>query len=326
MKHLVITCALAGALATALVPHGRAEALDYPTKPVTVIVPFPAGQASDVIVRIIGQRLGSILGQSIIVENRPGAGGSVGTTAGVHAEPDGHTVTLASAAYAITPFTHQQSFDALTDLVPVSQFAVTPLVLVANPGLGVDTVAELKALATERPGEIMFASSGIGTTHHLSGELFQSLAGVEMLHVPYAGSAQAHTDLISGRSDVMFDNIVPLAPHLARGTLKPLAVTTASRAPSLPDVPTMQEAGIDDFEATAWFGFLVPAGTPEPVIERLNAAMGEAMADPAVAGRLTEMGVEPIHTTPEAFGTFIRAEMDKWKSLIDETGIELGMQ
>lgn len=326
MRKFLFTATLMVAASLLLAPTANADPDAYPRSPITIIIPFPAGQASDVIVRLMGERMEASLGQPVLVENRPGAGGVVGTTAGAQAQPDGHTLTLATAAYAITPHTHELSFDPGTSFEPVTQFAMTPLVLVANPSLAVDSVADVVAMAKSRPGEVMFASSGSGTSHHLAGELFQSLEGIELLHVPYAGSAQAHVDLIGGRSDIMFDNIVPLVPHLSQGALKALAVTTKERAPLLPDVPTIAEAGLPEYEATAWFGLLAPAGTPRPVVDKIQAAVKAAVETPEVAKRLTEMGVQPMSTGPDEFRTFIASEMTKWGAVVERAGVKRGMQ
>lgn len=325
MRSLFLSAIIIAASAALAVPIASANEENFPQAPITVIIPFPAGQASDVMVRLIGERMQASLGQPIIVENRPGAGGVVGTTAGAQAEPDGYTITLTTAAYAITPHTHELAFDPSTAFEPITQFAMTPLVLVANPELAVEKVDDLVELAKSNPGEIMFASSGVGTSHHLAGELFQVLKEIELLHVPYAGSAQAHVDLMGGRSDIMFDNIVPLVPHLSRGNLKALAVTSSERAPLLPDVPTIAEAGLPEYEATAWFGLLAPAGTPRPIIDRLHQAIKDAVESPNVHDQLADMGVQSMSTSPDEFRAFIEAEMSKWGGVVEQAGVEPGI-
>lgn len=326
MRSALMSTAFAAVFTAAALANAVAQETQFPTDPITIVIPFPAGQASDVMVRLMGERMQSSLGQPVIVENRPGAGGVVGTTAGAQAEPDGHTITLATAAYAITPHTHELAYEPESAFEPITQFAMTPLVLVTNPNLEVETVDDIVELAKSRPGEIMFASSGVGTSHHLAGELFQSLKELDLLHVPYAGSAQAHIDLMGGRSDIMFDNIVPLVPHLAEGALKPIAVTSLERSALLPDVPTMAEAGLPEFAATAWFGLLAPAGTPKPVVQKLRVAIADAVESPHVKERLAEMGVLPISTEPEEFRAFITAEIAKWGAVVERSGVKPGMQ
>jgi tripartite-type tricarboxylate transporter receptor subunit TctC len=318
MKRTVFAVAAAWALCAG------AQADDYPSKPVKIIVPYPGGQASDTIARLVGDKLGKALGQPVLVDNRPGAGGNIGTDIGARAAPDGYTLTVASAALPISKHVYRKlPFDPVKDFVPITLMTITPLVLVTRTSLPVKDVPSLVALAKASPGKITFASSGPGTSHQLSGELFKSLAGVDMLHVPYKGSPPAHVDLMGGSVDMMFDNIVPVAPHVKGGKLQALAVTTKTRAAALPDVPTMAEAGYPNFEATAWFGLLAPAGTPQPIVARLNKELVAILTSPEVKEKLTGMGATVVAGTPDEFGRFMADEINKWGPVVKRAKIEL---
>ncbi|VWX61392.1 conserved exported hypothetical protein [Burkholderiales bacterium 8X] len=312
------------ALVAAMALCAVAQADDYPSKPIKMIVPYPGGQASDTIARLVGERLGKALGQPVLVDNRPGAGGNIGTDIGAKSAPDGYTLTVATAALPISKHVYRKlPFDPAKDFAPITLMTITPLVLVTRTDLAVKDVAGLVALAKKEPAKITFASSGPGTSHQLSGELFKSLAGVEMLHVPYKGSPPAHVDLMGGSVDIMFDNIVPVAPHVRSGKLKALAVTTKTRASALPDVPTMAESGYPNFEATAWFGLLAPAATPQPIIDRLNKEVVAILQSPDIKERLAGMGATVVADKPEEFGRFMAAEINKWGPVVKRANIEL---
>lgn len=318
IKKLLMTLALSLGLAA------NAAADAYPSRAIKVIVPFPAGQASDTIARLVGEQLGRALGQAVVVENRPGAGGNIGSEAGARSAPDGYTLTMATAALPISKNVYKKlPFDPARDFEPVSLMTVTPLVLIARPSLPASDVASLVELARKQPGKLTFASSGQGTSHHLSGELLKAVAGVDILHVPYKGSAPAHVDLMGGSVDIMFDNILPVSPHVKSGKLKALAVTTKSRAPSMPDVPTMAESGYPNFEAVAWFGLLAPAGTPAPIVERLSAEVNRILKSPEINARLTGMGANVMGTTPQEFSAFMKAEIEKWAPVVKRANIVL---
>ena len=318
MKRIALAVAAAWALCMA------AHADEYPSKPIKIIVPSPGGQASDTITRLVGERLGKALGQPVVVDNRPGAGGNIGTDIGAKSAPDGYTLTIATAALPISKHVYRKlPFDPAKDFVPVTLMTMTPLVLVTRTGLPVKDVAGLVALAKKAPGKVTFASSGLGTSHQLSGELFKSLAGVDMLHVPYKGSPPAHVDLMGGSVDIMFDNIVPVAPHIKSGKLQALAVTSKTRAAALPDVPTMAESGYPNFEATAWFGLLAPAGTPQPIVDRLNKELVAVLKSPDIRERLAGMGATVVADTPEEFGRFMADEINKWGPVVKRAHIEL---
>jgi tripartite-type tricarboxylate transporter receptor subunit TctC len=311
-------------MTTALSAAPAAMAEDYPNRPIRVIVPYPPGQASDQIVRLVGQHVSEALKQPVIVENRAGASGNIGTELGARAANDGYTLTLATAALPISANIYTKlPFNPLKDFEPVTLMTVMPLVLIANPGAHVNTVSELVSTAKKDPGKMTVASSGPGTSHHLSGELFKSLAGIDMLHVPYKGSSAAHIDLMGGRVDVMFDNIVAVQNNVRENKLKALAVTTKTRAPSLPQTPTMAESGFPNFEAVAWFGIMAPAGTSKPIIDTLNLAFRNALADPKIKERLGNMGAQVQTGTPQEFGTFMAAEVAKWKPVVAQANIRM---
>jgi len=303
---------------------GAALAQTYPDRPIRVIVPFPPGQASDTIMRLVGERLARSLGQPVLVDNKPGAGGNIGSDAGAKSAPDGYTLTVATAALPISKHVYRKlPFDPARDFAPITLMTITPLVLVTRPDLAVKSVADLVEQAKKNPGKLTFASSGPGTSHQLSGELFKTLAGVDMLHIPYKGSPPAHIDLMAGTVDIMFDNIVPVSPHIKQGKLKALAVTTRTRAAALPDVPTMAESGFANFEAVAWFGLLAPAGTPKPIVERLNREVVAILNTTDIKQRLAGMGATTVADTPEEFGRFLNAEIDKWAPIVKRAQIEL---
>ncbi len=320
MKKILIVAALTLAAACG----GAMAQQNWPTKPIKIIVPFPPGQASDTIARVVGERMSKSLGQPVIVENITGAGGNIGSDRGAKAEPDGYTLTMATAALPISALVYRKlPFNAIKDFAPVTQMTITPLVLITGPGLPAQSVKELVTLAKKDPGKITFASSGQGTSHHLSGELFKTLAGLDILHVPYKGSSQAHIDLMGGTVNMMFDNIVPVTPHIKSGKLKALAVTTKTRASTLPDVPTMAESGYPDFEAVAWFGLLAPAATPKPIIDRLNREAVAALTAPDIKERLTGMGATVVASSPDEFAAFFAREFAKWEPIVKRSKIEL---
>ena len=311
-------------LSAAIVLGTCAIAQDYPNKPIKIIVPYPAGQASDTISRIVGERLSKSLGQPVLVDNRPGAGGNIGTDVGAKSPPDGYTLTVATAALPISKHVYRKlPFDPEKDFAPITLMTVTPLVLVTRADLPVKDVASLVDYAKKNPGKLTFASSGTGTSHQLSGELFKTLAGIDLLHVPYKGSPPAHIDLMGGSVDIMFDNIVPVSPHVKSGKLKALAVTTKTRASSLPDVPTMAESGFPNFEAVAWFGMLVPAGTPQPIIDRLNKEIVAILNTPDIKERLAALGATVVADTPAEYARFMSAEINKWAPIVKRAQISI---
>jgi tripartite-type tricarboxylate transporter receptor subunit TctC len=303
-----------------------ARADTYPNKPIRLLVAFPPGGPSDVLARIVGQQLNGELGQPIVVDNRPGAGGNVAAEIAVKQSADGYTLLIANnSILAANAFLYRHlGFDPLKDFAPVTLIGRQANILVVSPSLGVKSVAELIALAKAKPGQLNFASSGNGTAAHLAGELFRLRAGIDIVHVAYPGVAPALTDLISGQVQMMFATSVAAIPFLQGGTLRALAVTTAQRSKVLPDLPTMQEAGLADFDATTWHGLVAPAHTPGPIVDRLNAATLQALARPDVAQRLAGLGVEVAGDTPDEFGAYIKAESAKWGEVIKRAGVHIG--
>ncbi len=312
---------LALAAAAVAAPLG-AHAQAYPTKPVTIVVPFAAGGTTDILARVIGQALNKELGQSVVVDNRAGAGGNIGAQLAAKAVPDGHTLFMGTVGtHAINQSLYRKlPFDPVKDFAPLTRVAMVPNLLVAHPGKPYKNVKELVAYARANPGKVNFGSSGSGSSIHLSGELFNALAKVDMVHVPYKGSAPAVTDLVGGQIDIMFDNMPSAIQHVRSGRLRALAVTTAKRSPELPDVPTIAEAGVPGYEATSWFGMFAPAGTPAPVVAKLNGALVKVLADPEVKKKLAEQGAEPYGEKPEQFAEFIRKESAKWSKVVKESG------
>ena len=302
---------------------GPARAADYPTRPVKWIVPYPPAGTTDVLARIIAQWLTEKLGQPFVIENRPGAGNNLGTEAVVKAAPDGYTMLLVNPANGINATLYKElSFNVIRDIAPVAGIVRTPNVMEVTPSFPAKTVAEFIAYCKANPGKINMASSGSGTSVHLSGELFKSMTGCQMLHVPYKGAGPALTDLMGGQVDVIFDNLPSSVGHIKGGKIRALAVTSAERDPSLPEVPTVAET-VPGYEATAWFGIGMPKGTPKDVIEKVNAEVNRALADPKMRARLAELGGKPIAGTPEDFGKVIAAETAKWEKVVISSGAKV---
>jgi tripartite-type tricarboxylate transporter receptor subunit TctC len=299
-----------------------AAAADYPTRPVTIVVGFPPGGASDILARIVGNKLVAILGQPVIVDNRPGAGGNVAGEVVAHAAADGYTLLLGNNAILATNASlyKEVGFDTEKDFAPITLVGTQANVLVVNNDVPAHSLAELIALAKANPGKLNFASSGYGLAAHLAGELFKADAHVDIVHVPYKGSAPALQDVIAGHDQMMFATTSGAMGLIKGGQLRPLAVTTLQRTPSLPNVPTIDEAGIKGFEATTWHGIVAPAGTPKPIIDILHAALVETLKDPGVRHSLDELGVDVATDSPEQFAAYIHAEIPKWAAVIKASG------
>jgi len=302
-----------------------ASAAQYPSRPIHLVVPFSAGGTTDLLARIIAQKLGESFNVPVIVDNRPGAGGNIGSDTVAKAAPDGYTLVLGTVGtHAINASVYKKMpYDPSKDFAPISLVATTPNILVVNPSLPVKSVKDLIALAKSKPGKLTFASSGVGSSVHLSGELFKSMAGVDMVHVPYKGSGPAIVDLIGGQVDMMFDNMPSSLPYVKNGKLKAIAVTSAKRSSVVPDIPTIAESGVPGFEATAWWGLLAPAGTPVEIVGKLNAAVVKALGQPEVAKRLLALGAEPASDTPEQFAAFIKSEKAKWSKVVKFAGVHV---
>ncbi|MGD0850613.1 Bug family tripartite tricarboxylate transporter substrate binding protein [Bradyrhizobium sp.] len=302
---------------------GEAFALDYPTRPVRFIVGYPAGGSTDIVARLIGQRLSERLGQQFVIENKPGAGNNIGTETVVKADPDGYTVLLVNPANFINASLYVNlNFNFIRDIAPVASFNRVPNVMTVGPDVPAKNVAEFIAYVKANPGKVNMASSGNGTSVHLSGELFMAMSGAKMLHVPYRGAAPATTDLLGNRVQVMFDNMPSIIGHIRGGALRALAVTTAARSPELPDVPTVAET-VPGYEASALFGMGAPRKTPPEIIARLNREINAVLAEPEVRKRLIELGGEPLITTPEEFGAMIAAETEKWEKVVKFADIKV---
>ncbi len=298
-----------------------AQAQSYPSKAVKLVVPYPPGGPTDIVARVIGQKLFEQTGQQFIVDNRAGAGGNIGAEAVARSPADGYTLLIATTAHAINMSLFKKlGYDTLKDFTPVTLLTYGPLVIVTHPSLPVLNVRELIALAKAKPGAINFASSGNGQSTHLSGELFNAMAGVKMTHIPYKGSAPALTDVMGGQASLMFDTMLSAMPFVKAGKLKALAVTSATRSPAAPDLPTVAESGLPGFETFAWNGVLVPLGTPKDVVARLSAELKRAMEAPEVKEKFSAQGFAAAWNTPEAFGTFLQAEVDKWSMVVKASG------
>ncbi len=294
----------------------------FPEKPVRMVVPFPAGGAADFMARGMALRLGAELGQQIIIDNRGGAGGAPAAEAVARAAADGYTVLFGTmGTQAINPALYPKlRYDPLKDFAPISLTHITPRVLVVRPSLPVKNIAELAALAKKQPGKLSYGSAGSGSSSHLSGALFESLAGVDMLHVPYKGSSPVLIDMLAGRLDMTFDSYTVYEEHIKSGRVRALAVTSKVRMGILPQLPTIAESGLAGYDVSNWLGLLAPAGTPKDVLATLHAALGRAMATPALKQQLMGLGIEPTFGSPEEFGQLIRTELPKWSELVRKSG------
>jgi tripartite-type tricarboxylate transporter receptor subunit TctC len=319
MRSFIAAAALAAAMAS-----GGALAQSWPSKPIRYLVPFPPAGATDITARIIADKIAGPLGQPVVVENRPGAAGNVGSELVAKAAPDGYTLLQCTVAQSISATLYAKlNYDLEKDLAPVAMIALVPNVMEVNPSVPAKSVAEFIALAKSKPGKINFASSGSGTSIHMSAEMFMMMTGVKMVHVPYKGSGPALADLLGGQVDVMFDNLTSSIGYIKSGKLRALAVTTATRYPELPDVPTMQEAGVPGYEATAWFGMLAPKGTPRSVVARINSEVNKALAHADVKEKLAQQGAVASAWTPEQFGEFIHNEIAKWGKVVKASGAKV---
>jgi tripartite-type tricarboxylate transporter receptor subunit TctC len=297
----------------------------YPSKPIRLVVPFPPGGPLDVVARAIGQKVGEAWGQPIVVDNRPGAGGSLGADIVAKSAPDGYTIVMgALSTHAVNVSLYGKlPYDPIKDFAPITLVAITPNVLVLNPGLPANTVGELISYAKANPGKLSFGSGSNGSAGHLAGELFKVDAGVDMVHVPYKGGAPAMQDLLSGQIQLMFDNLANSMPQVKAGRLKALAVTTAKRSALVPELPTLTEAGVPNFDIYTWFGLLAPAGTPRDIIAKWNAEVTKVLSAPDVRERLHAQGAEPAPGTPEQFAALIRSEIPKYAKIIKDSGAKV---
>jgi len=311
-----VYCAL---IATAVpAAHGQ----NYPVRPIRIIAQFTPGTSTDILARVIGGKLTEAWGQQVVVDNRPGAGGVVGTELGAKAAPDGYTLTMAvSSGFGINPTLYAKlPYDAIRDFAPITNIALTPQTLVAYPGSAARSVREFVALAKEKPGQVNYASLGSGSTSHLTMEMFRSAAGIQLNHIPYKGSPAAHGELFSGQIPVMFDAIPAVLPHVKSGRLRGLGIATLKRSPFLPDVPAIAESGFPGFEAVGWIGIAAPAKTPTPVLDKLNAEIVRIINSPEMKERLATLAFTPVGDTREQFARFIKAEIAKWGKAVRASG------
>jgi len=325
MKHRFFTPALAAVLALGWIAPAHAADDDYPNRPVKIVVPFAPGGSTDVVARILAEKLAAELKQSFVVDNRPGAGGNIGADAVAKSAPDGYTLLMGTTGVlSINGHLYKNlAYDPDKDFAPVSYTSLITNILVVNPDVPVRTVPELIRAAKSKPGSLTFASSGAGSSTHLSGELFKSLAGVEILHVPYRGSSQALIDVMSGQVTMLFDNAPSSLPFVQQGKLRAIAVTSTKRLPNLPDIPTIDESGVPGYESLSWSGIIAPAATPRAIINKLNAAIDRILAMEDVKQRFAALGVEPVGGPPEVFARHIRAESEKWGRLIKSANITI---
>jgi tripartite-type tricarboxylate transporter receptor subunit TctC len=302
----------------------HAQQAAYPNRPVRFILPFPAGGPTDILGRIIGQKLAVQLGQPVVPENRPGAGGNVGTEYAAKQEPDGYTIVLASPSLAISPSLYKKlGYDPIRDFAPITLVAHIPNLLLVHPSVPAKTLKELVQLAKANPGKLNFGSGGLGTSNHLGSELFKSLAGVNIVHVPYKGSNEAMVSMMGGHVDMVVIGVPPTLPHIKAGRVRPLAVLAAERLPYLPEVPTAREAGIPNYEVTTWYVLLVPAGTPRDIVVRLNAEWIKLAETPDAREKMQGAGFEPMSSTPEQCVEFIKTETVRWAKVIKDARLRV---
>ena len=325
MRRLLRGSWLLAILGVAVAAAPLAVAQSWPTKAIRIVAPSTPGDAPDVIARLIAEKLSPVLGQQVVVENKPGAGGVVGSEAVARAAPDGYMLIMGNAgSHGINAAVYSKlPYDIQRDFAPVSLVAIAPNIVVINPAVPATSLVEFIAYAKSQPGKLSYASGGNGSSAHMSMELFKSMAGVDIQHVPYKGSTPALTDLIGGQVAIFIGNMPPAVPHVKAGKLRALAVTTKARSALMPELPTMTEAGLPGYETVAWFGVLAPAGTPPDIVNRLSMEIGKIVRSPEMRDRLVAMGAEPVGGTPEEFKTVIDRDIAKWKALAQKVGIKI---
>jgi tripartite-type tricarboxylate transporter receptor subunit TctC len=318
LRSLLLTAA---GMLVALTTMAAAQA-DYPTRPVRLIIPFPPGGSNDVVGRVIAQHLGDVLGKQVIVDNRGGAGGVVGTEQAAHAAPDGYTLLGISLAHAVNPWLYKLPYDPIKAFAPIGIMGKGPVVLSVNPTLPVHSVKELIAMAKQKPGDLQYASAGVGSFQHLSAELFKLTAAVDLLHIPFKGGGPAMVDVMGGHTKVMFSSLVQTTPNIKSGKLRALGVGGTERSKVLPDIPTIAEAGVPSYESVNWWGIVAPAGTPAPIIEKLHAALSKAQDNPEAQKYFDNEGAVIVRMSTEEFGKYMVSEMNKWEQVVKKGGIK----
>jgi len=314
IKPLVVAVALAVA--------GGAYAQTYPTKPVRIIAPFAPGGGTDFIARVAAQKMTEALGQQVIVDNRAGAGGSLGAELGTKAPPDGYTYTLVAGSYSVNPSLYKLHFDPIADITPVIQLSQGPFLIVCHPALPIKNIKELITLAKSKPNGLIYASSGQGSIVHLATELFADMAGVKMIHVPYKGTGPALTDTISGQTQLLWGSIATTLPQVKNGRLRSIAVSTAKRIEALPQVPTVDESGLKGYDTILWHGLIAPKGLPRPILDRVNGELNKILKQKEMQDRLAGDGVTAAGGTPEQFGVLIKKDIDTWHRIVQKAGIK----
>ena len=295
----------------------------YPAKPIRLIVPFAPGGGTDILARSLGQLLGSSLGQQVIVDNRPGAGGVLGAELTAKSAPDGYTIMMVSSSYSVNPALYKLSFDPIKDLTPISQVASVPFVLVAHPSVPINNLRELIALAKAKPGQLNFASSGLGSSPHLAGEYFNMRAGTQIKHIPYKGGGPAIADVMGGHVQFLFSTVVQGIPHIKSESLKAISIGSLKRSAALPDVPTIAESGIPGYDVTNWFGILGPRDMPRQIVEKLSTEIAKHLRNPEFMAKLAAEGAEPVGSTPAEFAQLISSEIEKYGRIVKETQIKV---
>jgi len=319
--HRLKLCALGLFCACATAAAQTPDASRFPTKPIRLIVPFPPGGSNDILGRFLAQKMSDRLGQQTIVDNRAGADGIIGTELAARAPADGHTLLIVSTSYTMNPAIHKLPYDPVKSLAPISLIASGGNVIAVHPSLPIKTVKELIAVAKAKPGQLRYSSSGIGGFNHFGGELFNTMAGVKLVHVPYKGGGPAMLDVMSGQVEMTFCTLIQALPHMRSGKLKALGVGSARRSPLLPEVPTIAESGVPGYDGTIWWGVLGPAGIPGAIVTRLNTEIGVILRDPEMGKRLVAEAAEPVIETPEAFGKLIVNDIGKWGSVAKQAGL-----
>jgi len=321
MQKRRILCSVAWFAALgATLPLG-AKAQDYPSKPISLIVPFAAGGTTDIVARAVGQKLAEGLRQPVLIDNRPGGGGTVGAASVAKAAPDGYTIFMATVAHTMAPGLYKSlPYNFTTDLDPIGLVATTPNVLIVNPSIPVQSIAELIAYIRANPGKVNYGSAGIGSTEHLSGEMFRAMTGTQLTHIPYKGGAPMMTDLMAGQIQMAIETSPSAEPQIRAGKVRALAVTTLSRSSAYPSLPTLEEAGVKGFDVTTWYALMAPHGTPAAIVRRLNAELGRALKQPDIVARFGEQGVSAGNMTPEQLAGFIRTETSKWGKVVKDSG------